>query len=115
MSQDIMTACIGSTWKTFHELLLILTNKGISLVNHWKIFKACVRSVLLYGSETSPLSTGDDLMLKQCYDKTEALYLRSKKIDRCSLYQGCSQMEQTEAVRSFISTGRDISTEDHEF
>ena len=49
-----VTARIGSAWKAFHELLPILTNKGISLVNRGKVFKACVRSVLLYGSETWP-------------------------------------------------------------
>ena len=56
---DAVTARIGSAWKVFHEILLILTNKGISLVNRGKVFKACVRSVFLYASETWPLSTED--------------------------------------------------------
>ena len=42
---DTGTARIGSGWKGFHELLPILTNKGISLVNHGNVFKACVRNV----------------------------------------------------------------------
>ena len=49
---DAVTARIGSAWKAFHELLPILTNRGISLANRGKVFKACVRTVLLYGSET---------------------------------------------------------------
>ena len=32
-SNDIVAVCIWSTWKVFHELLCILTNRGIS----WKI------------------------------------------------------------------------------
>ena len=50
---------------SFQELLLILTNKDISLVNRGKLFKACVRSVLLYGSETCSLSTEDLSRIKK--------------------------------------------------
>ena len=49
---DVVTACFGSAWKAFHELLTIITNKGISFAKHGEVFMACVRSVLLYGSET---------------------------------------------------------------
>ena len=61
-----MTARIESAWKSFHELLPILTNKDISFVNCGKVFKACVRSVLLYGSETWLLSTEDLSQIKIC-------------------------------------------------
>ena len=33
-------------------------NRSTSLLNCGKVFKACVRSVLLYGSEIWPMSTG---------------------------------------------------------
>ena len=56
---DAVTAPIGPGWTAFHKLLLILTNKGISIVNSGKRFTACVRSVLLYGNETWPLPTED--------------------------------------------------------
>ena len=36
---DTVTACIGSAWRAFHEVLPILTNKGISLVNCGRVFK----------------------------------------------------------------------------
>ena len=49
---DAVTARIRSAWKAFRELLPTLTNRGISLLNRGKVFKACVRSVLLYGIET---------------------------------------------------------------
>ena len=47
---DAVTVLIGSAWKAFHELLPILTNKCISLINRGKVFKTCVRSVILYES-----------------------------------------------------------------
>ena len=48
---DALTACIGSAWKAFHELLPILTNKSISLVNCGKVFKACVHYFSLFLKE----------------------------------------------------------------
>ena len=63
---DAVTARTGSAWKAFHELLPILTNRGISLANRGKVFKACVRTVLLYGSETWPISTEDLARIKRC-------------------------------------------------
>ena len=70
---DAVNAHTGSAWKAFHQLLTILTNKGISIVNHGRVFKACVRSVLLYGSETWPLSAED---LSQIKHSTEDLRRR---------------------------------------
>ena len=63
---DTKSARIGSTWKAFHELLPILTNKGMSLVNRGKVFNACIRKVVLYGKETWPLSTEDLSRIKRC-------------------------------------------------
>ena len=54
---DAVTFRIGSSGKACHKLLPILTNKDISLVSLGKALKTCVRSVLLYGSETWLLST----------------------------------------------------------
>ena len=44
---DAVTAHIQSSWKAFHELLPMLTNRGMTLLNRWKIFKVCVRIGLL--------------------------------------------------------------------
>ena len=54
-----VTARIRSACRAFNELLSILTKRGISLLNCGKVLKASVRSVLLYGSEAWPMSTGD--------------------------------------------------------
>ena len=45
-------ARIGSGWRKFRELILLLTSKGTSLRLKGKLDAACVRSVMLYGSET---------------------------------------------------------------
>ena len=54
---DAVSDRIGSAWKAFRQLLPILANKDISLVNRGKVFKDCIRSVLLYRAEPWPLST----------------------------------------------------------
>ena len=56
---DSVTTHIQSAWKTFQELLSILTNRDTSLLNCGKVFKAYVRSELLYVSATWPMSTRD--------------------------------------------------------
>ena len=47
-----ITARMKSAWKKFRELESILTRKGLSLKLKGKIYSICVRSVMLYGSET---------------------------------------------------------------
>lgn len=56
---DATTARIRSSWKKFRELLPILTCSGISLCNRGRVYNACVRSVLLYASETWALNVED--------------------------------------------------------
>ena len=47
----IVTRC-NTAWGKFKWLLPILTSKHVSLRTSGKVFNACVRSALLYGSET---------------------------------------------------------------
>ena len=56
---DAVSTRIISAWKAFRELLPILTNRGIQLKLRGNIFNACVRKVLLYGSETWPVINED--------------------------------------------------------
>lgn len=56
---DAITARIRSTWKNFRELLPILTTRGLSLKVRGHMYNACIRSVLLYGSETWPVNVKD--------------------------------------------------------
>ena len=63
---DAVTARIRSAWKAFHELLPIITNRGVFLAKRGNLFVTCARTVLLHGSETWPLSKEDLYRLKRC-------------------------------------------------
>ena len=63
---DAVTARIRSAWKAFHDHLPIITNRGIASNLRGDVFAGCVRRVLLYGSETWPLSSDDVRRLERC-------------------------------------------------
>jgi len=50
---------VRSGWKKFRELLQLLTLRGLSLQTKGYFYAACVRSVMLYGSETWPVKNED--------------------------------------------------------
>ena len=53
------TARIRSAWVKFRELLPILTCRGLSLKSRGHAYDACVRKVMLYASETWPVTKED--------------------------------------------------------
>ena len=59
-------------WKKFRELLLILSSRTFSLKKKGSFYQACVRPVLLYGSETWPVKEEDLVRLH----RTEMSMLR---------------------------------------
>src|SRR5260221_8826832 len=54
-ADSAVVARVRSAWKKFRELSPILTRKGASLVLKGKVYRSCVRSCMLYGSETWPM------------------------------------------------------------
>ena len=52
-------ARVRSGWAKFKELAPILTSRGASLKVKGKVYRACVQSVLVYGSETWPVKVED--------------------------------------------------------
>jgi len=50
---------VRCAWGKFRELLPILTMRGASLKLKGKIYRSCVQSVLVYGSETWPMKLED--------------------------------------------------------
>ena len=50
---------VRCTWSKFRELQPILTARGASLKVKGKMYKACFRSVMVYGSETWPMKVED--------------------------------------------------------
>ena len=48
---------VRSGWKKFRELSGVLTNKKVALRLKGRVYAACVRSTMLYGSETLAANT----------------------------------------------------------
>ena len=58
-AEDASRARVRSAWAKFRELTPILTSRGASLKIKGKVYKACVQTVMVYGSETWPMKTED--------------------------------------------------------
>ena len=54
---------VRSGWIKFRELLPLLTTKAISLRVNGELYAACVRSIMLYGSETWPIKVEESQRL----------------------------------------------------
>ena len=50
-----VTARIRNGWMKFRELLPFLTSRGPPLEMKGRVYASCVRSSMIYGSETRPL------------------------------------------------------------
>ncbi|KAI8520792.1 hypothetical protein Bbelb_005460 [Branchiostoma belcheri] len=81
---DAVTARIKSAWKSFHELLPILADRSIPFINRGHVFNSCVRSVMLYGSETWAVSTEDLRRLDRCDNAMIRWICSSRLADRVS-------------------------------
>ena len=62
------SARISAAWAKWREINSLLCNKGIPLRARARVYEACIRSVMLYGSETWP-----------CTKKLEDMLLRSDR------------------------------------
>jgi hypothetical protein len=67
-----VTARVRCAWKKFRDFSPILTGKGFSLRLKGKVYASCVRSCLIYGSETWPMKVEHELKL----DRTEMSMVR---------------------------------------
>ena len=56
---------VRTSWKKFRELLPLLTSRVFSHKMKGNIYKACVRSAMLYGSETWPAKREGTCRLKR--------------------------------------------------
>src|SRR5260221_13094192 len=52
---DASRARVRCAWAKFRELALILTSRAASIKVKGKVYKACVQSILVDGSETYPI------------------------------------------------------------
>ena len=60
-----VTVRVRSAWKKFCEFLHILTRKGFLLKLKGKVYATCVRSCLMHGSETWPMTVEHELKLNR--------------------------------------------------
>ena len=58
-------ARVRSGWMKFRELLPLLTMRGLSLRQKGRLYASCVRSVMLYGSETWAVKVEDTRRLER--------------------------------------------------
>ena len=70
--KSILFTRVRCGWKKFRELRPLLCSKAVSLKVKGSLFKSCVQTVLLYGSETWPAKSEDIQRL----DRTETAMIR---------------------------------------
>ena len=63
--EEAVRCLVRCAWGKFNELMPILTMRGTSLKVIEKIYKACVQSVMMYGSETWAMKVEDTQKLKR--------------------------------------------------
>jgi len=51
-------------WNKFRQLVPLLTNRDISLIRRGRLYSSCVRSSMLYGSETWPVRKENEVALQ---------------------------------------------------
>ena len=71
-AEEASRARVRCAWAKFRELAPILTSRGASLKVKGKIYRTCVQTVLVYGSETWPVKTED----VQRMERTERMMIR---------------------------------------
>ena len=99
---NAITARIGSAWKNFRDLLPVLSNKGISLRLRGHAYNACIRSILLYTSETWP-AKADDINRLIRTDNSMVCWICSVKLrDRKS----SSELKSMLGLRELVSVIR---------
>ncbi len=57
---------IACAWKSRRELASLLVNQNIPLGSRTQVYRACVRSVLLYGAQTWAMMKQLEALLIQC-------------------------------------------------
>src|SRR6476661_8735345 len=62
---DAVRARVKGAWAAFRELCPILTVRGASLCMKGRLYRACLRSKMVYGSETWPMKVEDKQKLER--------------------------------------------------
>jgi hypothetical protein len=71
-AEDATRTRVRCAWSKFRELAPLLTMRGASLKMKGKIYRICVQTVMMYGSETWPMKVADMSRL----ERTEGMMIR---------------------------------------
>ena len=84
-ASEAVSARIGSLWKKFRELRGVLVGKqGFSLKQQSKIYKCCVRPVLLYCYEAWEFTVADEARLHRVESRMIRMMCGVRLVDRVS-------------------------------
>ena len=90
---DAVNTRVRSAWKKFHELLPIFGDRCISFEKRGYLYNSCVRSVMLYASETWPMTT-EVLSRLRRNDNAMIRWICSKKLsDRIPTATLCARLQ----------------------
>ena len=64
-AEAAVTARMRCAWRKFRELAPVLTQKGFSLRLKGRVYESCVRSCMVYGSETWPMKKASEEKLER--------------------------------------------------
>ena len=101
---DAITVRIKCAWKSFRELLPILTNSAISPLHRGGIFSACVRRVMLHASETWPITVTDSARLVTADNAMVRWICKRKIADRVRM----SEMHRILGIKDLESMMRTL-------
>ena len=83
LSSTIRVKC---AWKMFRELLPVLTSRFIPLITRGRVYRSCLRSVMLYGSECWALMQSS-LALLQRNDRAMIRWICNVKSDQIQQFR----------------------------
>ena len=71
---------VGTAWKKWRDMAGMLTDRRTPLKIRGSAYESCVRSVMLYGSETWAMTKKDEDILRKC-DRRMLRYMVSGKME----------------------------------
>ncbi|XP_048751430.2 uncharacterized protein LOC125663172 [Ostrea edulis] len=94
-----------AAWKQFRELLPILTNKNLATATRERVYFSCVRSVLMYGSETWAVSANTKKKL-QCNDNAMIRWICLEKPEQTIPFESLLAQVNLKSLANIMQKSR---------
>ena len=102
-ASEAVSARIDSAWKKFRELSGVSAGKqGLSLKQQGKIYRCCVRPILLYCCETWELNVVDEARLRGVEHRMIGMMCGVRLVDRVSTDVLCDRMGVVVKIEDMI-------------